>query len=160
MPSLEDQVINACVHGVRWDPVPPLRWVLDVVMAVRAAGAAFDWAYVEGESLERRVSLAMAAALGFAREFEPSVPESTVDMLARAAHGRLERVHFNFQQREYSAPAQVGRYLTRYLRLSSQRSLRRKATGLPSYLAAMWELEDPRNVPREGMRRVWAALRR
>lgn len=160
VPSLEDQVINACVHGVRWDPVPPLRWVLDVVMAVRVADAGFDWAYLEGESLERRVSLAMAAALGFARQFEPSIPESTIETLTHAAHGRLERVDFVLQQREYSASAQVGRYVTRYLRLSSHRSFRRKVGGFPSYLAAMWELEDPRNVPREGMRRVWAALRR
>lgn len=158
--SPEDQVINACVHGVRWDPVPPLRWVLDAVMAVRSAGGEMDWRYLEGESAERGVSLAMAAALNFARQYEPSIPEATISALADASHGRLERWDFRFQQGGYSAPVQVGRYATRYLRLSSRRSPYRRAREFPTYLAAMWELENARRVPVEGVKRVWKAVRK
>ncbi len=160
VPSSEDQVINACVHGVRWDPVPPLRWVLDAVMAVRAAGDAFDWGYLEGEAGERGVSLAMAAALGFAREFEPSIPEATVAALSTAPHSRLERRDLRFQQGGYSAPVQIGRYATRYFRLASHRSAYRKLTEFPTYLAAMWELDSARAVPAQGVKRVWKAIRK
>lgn len=158
--SAEDQVINACVHGVRWDPVPPLRWVLDAVMAIRTAGDAFDWGYLEGEAAERGVSLAMAAALSFARDFEPSIPAATIEALMRVPRGRLERWDFRFQQGGYSAPVQIGRYVTRYLRLSSRRSAYRKIREFPTYLAAMWELDSARSVPAEGVKRVWKAVRR
>lgn len=157
-PSPEDQVINACVHGVRWDPVPPLRWVLDAVMAIRSAGDGFDWGYLESESCERGVSLAMSAALSFAREFEPTIPASTIEALENAQRGRLERLDFRFQQGGYSAPVQVGRYVTRYLRLSSHRNPYRRVREFPTYLAAMWELESARDVPGQGIRRVWKAV--
>lgn len=160
VPSPEDQVINACVHGVRWDPVPPLRWVIDAVMAIRSTGAAFEWDYLEGESVERGVSLAMAAALDFARQFEPSIPATTVEALASGPHKRIERWDFRAQQAGYSAFGQVGRYLTRYLRLSSRRRPQRRLREFPVYLAAMWELDSPRTVPLEGVRRVWRAARR
>lgn len=158
--SAEDLVINACVHGVRWDPVPPLRWVVDAVMAIRSAGDAFNWMYLEGEAMERGVSLAMAAALSFAREFEPAIPPRTIEALAGRRHGRLERWDFRFQQGGYSAPVQVGRYVTRYMRLSSRRGQTRRLQEFPRYLAAMWELDSPRSVPAEGVKRLWTALRR
>jgi hypothetical protein len=158
--STEDHLINACVHGVRWDPTPPLRWVLDCVMNVRAAGDALDWAYVEDEASRRGVTLAMAAALNFARDFEPSIPEATIAALAGARHGRLERYDFRFQQGGYSAPVQVGRYMTRYLRLASRRGATRTVREFPTYLSAMWELDDDGSVPREGVKRVWKAIRR
>ncbi|MEO8539540.1 MAG: nucleotidyltransferase family protein, partial [bacterium] len=159
VPSAEDQVINACVHGVRWDPVPPLRWLLDAVMVLRATEA-FDWEYLEAESQERGVGLAMAAALEFARDFEPSIPGETISRLRAGKHSRLERFDFRFQQGGYSAPVQVGRYATRYLRLSNGRSSWRRTAEFPTYLAAMWEIEDARKVPAEGVKRVWKAVRR
>ncbi len=158
-PSAEDQVINACVHGVRWDPVPPLRWLLDAVMVIRATGQ-FDWEYLEAESRQRGVGLAMAAALEFAREFEPTIPGEVPERLLAGHHSRLEQWDFRFQQGGYSAPVQVGRYATRYLRLSSGRSPWRKTREFPTYLAAMWEIEDGRSVPIEGLKRVWTAVRR
>ena len=155
----EDQVINACVHGVRWDPLPPLRWVLDAVMVIRSAGNDFDWEYLFEESRRRDVSLGMSAALAFAAEFEPSIPQAIIDRLSAEKAGRLERWDFRFQQGGNSLVSQIGRYVTRYLRLSAHRSPLRRALDFPTYLECMWELERPRQVPAEGIRRIWRRLR-
>jgi hypothetical protein len=154
----EDHVVNACVHGVRWDPVPALRWVIDAVTAIRTAGLAFEWDYVVAEGRRRRVGLAMSAALDFARQFEPSIPESAVSGLQSGA-GRLERWDFRAQQSRDRLSSQVARYVTRYARLSSGRSAWRKATDFPTYLECMWELDRPAQVPRDGLRRVAARAR-
>ncbi|MBK6561813.1 nucleotidyltransferase family protein [Candidatus Amarobacter glycogenicus] len=156
----EDHVINACVHGTRWDPVPSLRWVVDTVVVVRAAGRAFDWEYLVRQSVRRSVTLSMAAALEFAADYEPSIPGPTIEELRRVPPGRLQRLDFRAQQAGYGAGFQVLRYLTRYARLSSGRSLYRKAADFPTYLECMWELDRPRQVPLEGLRRVFRRLRR
>lgn len=158
-PGPEDQVINACVHGVRWDPLPPLRWVIDAVMVIRAAGDGFDWEYLAQEARRREVTVGMSAALAFASRFEPSIPQATVDQLASERAGRLERWDFRFQQGGNSVVSQIGRYVTRYLRLSAHRSPLRKARDFPTYLECMWELESPRQVPAESIRRVWRRVR-
>ncbi|MBK7724461.1 MAG: nucleotidyltransferase family protein [Dehalococcoidia bacterium] len=155
----EDHVINACVHGTRWDPVPSLRWVVDTVVIVRAAGSAFDWEYLVHQSVRRRVTLSMAAALEFAADYEPSIPGPTIEELRIVPAGRLQRLDFRAQQGADSAGFQVLRYLTRYARLTSRRSLYRKAADFPTYLECMWELDRPRQVPLEGLRRVFRRLR-
>ena len=155
----EDHVINACVHGTRWDPVPALRWVLDAVTVVRVAGTAFDWEYLAEESIRRRVTLSMSAALEFAAGFESSIPRETIERLARHPAGRLERLDFRGQQGGDGAASQVLRYLTRYGRLASRRGAFRKAKDFPTYLECMWELDSPRQVPLDGARRLVARAR-
>ncbi len=156
--SPEDHVVNACVHGARWDPVPALRWLPDTVLAIRSKGAAFEWDYLVEEGRRRQVGLALGAALAFAQDFEPAIPHSAVDAL-RSGAGRLERWDFRTQQGADSTANQVGRYLTRYARLTRGRSALRKVTDFPTYLECMWELERPRQVPADGIRRVVARLR-
>ncbi|MGE0598727.1 MAG: nucleotidyltransferase family protein [Dehalococcoidia bacterium] len=157
--SPEDHVINACVHGARWDPVPALRWALDVAVTVRSAGASFDWEYLVREAARRRVSLAMCSALAFLRDYESSIPAGVVEELEALPVRRLERVDFRMQQGGAGIGSQVGRYITRYGRLSSGRSLLRKFSDFPTYLECMWELDSPAAVPRDGVSRVWRRLR-
>jgi hypothetical protein len=156
--SPEDHVLNACVHGVRWDPVPALRWLPDTVSAIRSRGDSFEWDYLLEEGKRRRVGLALGAALRFATDFEPSIPERIVEALIDSA-GRVERWDFRMQQGSDGVTNQVGRYLTRYARLTRGRSVVRKAADFPTYLECMWELDRPRQVPLDGVRRVSARLR-
>jgi len=156
--SPEDHVVNACVHGVRWDPTPALRWAPDAVTTIRAAGETFDWEYVVEEGRRRQTGLALAAALRYAGRFEPSIPRDAVSRLAAGA-GRLERWDFRAQQAREGVAPQVARYLTRYARLSSHRSPWRKVADFPTYLECMWELDRPRQVPVDGARRIIARAR-
>jgi hypothetical protein len=63
------------------------------------------------------------------------------------------------QQGSDGVTNQIGRYLTRYARLTRGRNVARKATDFPTYLECMWELERPRQVPLDGVRRVSARVR-
>ena len=152
----EDLLMNLCVHGVRWDPVPPLRWIADAVTLARAQQ--LDWHLVESESARRGVSIAMEAALRELSRFEP-VPEGVFEQLAQAPRGRIERVDFHAQQSRDSTSGMVARYLTRYLRLTARRGMAARARSFPVYLQGMWELDSPRQVPGESLRRVLARLR-
>jgi hypothetical protein len=157
--SPEDHVINACVHGVRWDPTPALRWALDVAMILRASGDSFDWDYLAAEAAKREVSLALAAALEFVREYEPSVSSSAISEMQAIPTDRLQRVDFRAQQGGFAVTTQALRYFTRYARLASGRGPIRTLREFPTYLECMWELERPSQVPLDGLRRIWRRFR-
>ncbi|HEY7535176.1 MAG TPA: nucleotidyltransferase family protein, partial [Thermodesulfobacteriota bacterium] len=38
-----DQLLHVCAHGVRWDPVTPIRWIADAVTILKKAQHEIDW---------------------------------------------------------------------------------------------------------------------
>ena len=151
VPAPEDLLINVCVHGVRWDPVPPIRWIADSVTILRAQPV--DWQLLTAEADRRGVSLAMEAALREVSVYEP-VPEDALARLAAARRGWLERRDFAAQQAGSNTSAMVVRYITRFLRLTARKGAARRAAAFPVFLQGMWELDSVRQVPREGLRRL------
>lgn len=49
----EDQILHLCEHGMRWSPLPPLRWLADVAVVVRGEGHRLDTDYLR-DAAERR----------------------------------------------------------------------------------------------------------
>lgn len=87
-----DQLLHVAVHGARWGPVPPVRWLADAVAIERSAPASMDWTRLVAEATRRRVTASLSAALerlvdavGF------RVPEEVLEHLRAAPKGALER---------------------------------------------------------------------
>ena len=51
-----DQLLHVAVHGARWNPVPPVRWLADAVAIERSAGAELDWDRLVAEATRRGVT--------------------------------------------------------------------------------------------------------
>ncbi|HMO54669.1 MAG TPA: hypothetical protein PJ994_09205, partial [Tepidiformaceae bacterium] len=147
-----DHLVHAIVHGSRWDPIPPLRWIADATLLLRRH--TIRWDLVVSEAERRGVTLAVGAGLAFLREhFEAPIPEEPPRQLLERGHGVLERADFRFQQGGRGAAAQSARYVTRYLRLTRGKSPVVRLNLFPAYLRAMWGLESAWGLPREGTRR-------
>ncbi len=156
--SPTDHLVHLVVHGVRWDPVPPIRWIADAVTLIRTNE--IDWDVVATEAEQRGVALAVGAALRFLRdEFAVQVPHGQLSKVESVAPGRLERIDFRFQQGGAGAVSQISRYVTRYLRLTSRRSALERVRLFPLYLRAMWGLESAWAIPKDGLRRTWIRAR-
>jgi hypothetical protein len=154
----EDHLVHAIVHGTRWDPIPPTRWVVDAALLVRRH--IMDWDLVVFESERRGVTLAVGSGLAFLRQhFEPSIPDDVPERLLWARQGLLERVDFRLQQAGRGPVAQAGRYVSRFLRLTSRKGPVTRARYFPLYLRAMWGLESVWAVPGDGLRRSWKRAR-
>jgi hypothetical protein len=90
-----DQLLHVCVHGLRWASVPPIRWVADGVLTVRAAGPALDWGRLVRVARANDVTLAAGHALAYLREaFAAPVPEEVTAELAAARKPVHERLAF------------------------------------------------------------------
>ena len=58
-----DQLIQTCLHGLRWSPVHSAHWIADAAHIIRRSGSTLDWSVVVLESRRRRVALQMREAL-------------------------------------------------------------------------------------------------
>lgn len=156
----EAHLVHVVAHGVRWDPVPPVRWIADSTVLLGRFGAGWDWAFTAELARRLGVSRAVAAGLGYLRDnLGAAVPPEAVEELLESPSSALERLDFRAQQAGSGPIWQSLRYTTRYLRLSSRRPLTRRIADFPPYLQVIWELDSPWVVPKDAMRRVWLRAR-
>src|SRR4029079_7229644 len=69
VPSFEDQVLHACVHGAAWDYFGTLRWAADSTIILRARQATFDWSYLLEQCRLRRVIIPIRNCLEYLSRF-------------------------------------------------------------------------------------------
>jgi hypothetical protein len=150
-----DQLFQVCVHGVRWEPTPPIRWVADAVLLARTG--AVRWSRLPEQAADHRLVLQLHAALAYLRRLFPAeVPPRVVDDLAALPVAA-------WQRREHAVKTRPDSYWRR-LRFHYYNHRRQRAVdgGLgevltfPAYLLARWGLSSAAEAPRF----VTAELRR
>lgn len=92
VPDHADQFLRACEHGVRYNIVPPFRWLADCVLLWRASAGRLDWDRVAAGARLTESVLAVRATLRFLRE-QLDVP------LPAEAFARLDRTTVTFHER-------------------------------------------------------------
>ncbi len=153
-----DHLLHVIVHGMRWDPIPPIRWIPDAILLMRTQS--IDWDLLVAEASRRGVVLATREALAYlVDEFAGPVPEVVLTSLGALPASRLERFDFAFEQGGPSPREQVVRYVSRYLRMTSGRGPLDRFRLFPVYLRAMWGLDSLWQIPRDGLRRTWTRAR-
>lgn len=58
-----DQLLQVCVHGLRWSPIHAATWLADAVNILRSAGARLSWDVLVEEVRQRQLQYQMMAAL-------------------------------------------------------------------------------------------------
>lgn len=131
-----DHLIQACVHGLTWVRVPPLRWVADAMAVMRGEPGGIDWDRLETLARRQELILPLEATLSYLhRAFDAPVPAPVLRHLAEAPVSRTDRLRFtNWQQNPRGRP--VGRLLHHYVMFS--RGLRgtgvmERAQAVPDY---------------------------
>jgi hypothetical protein len=88
-----DMLLHACVHGMQWSLISPIRWISDALLILEHAP--LDWARLAGEAEARVLVLPLRATLSFlATTFDAPVPpwllqrldDTTVPTWARAEY--------------------------------------------------------------------------
>ena len=155
-----DQLLHLSVHGIRWDPVPPIRWAADIYLLLQRRGPEVDWERLVTQAIDRGLTLELLAALSYVSEqLGSAVPLEVLGALRRARPSRLAYLDFRAQGARTTVPSQVARYVTRYARLSAGQPILRRMGDAPFYLQELWGLQRARDVPLDGARRTVGRLR-
>jgi len=87
-----DQLLCVCIHGLMWNDVPPMRWIVDALLVLRSSEQPVDWQRLLEMARACRGSLSVHAALSYLRErFDAPVPDFVLAELERTPTTRLER---------------------------------------------------------------------
>jgi hypothetical protein len=80
-----DQLLHVLAHGVRWNAMAPLRWVLDAALVIAGTPGGPDWDRLAEQARLRRLAVPIHRALGYLRRrFAIAVPETTLAALGDA----------------------------------------------------------------------------
>jgi hypothetical protein len=153
--SATDQLLHVCVHGSRWDPLPPIRWAADAYTLIAKNTETLDWERLVREARARQLTLSLRGCLAYLRdELNAPVPASVLEQLRRSRTTRLERWDYRTQGAPDTVTWTVARYVTRYLRLQARRPWWKQVRDFPAYLQEMWSVQNPWSVPADAVRRV------
>jgi hypothetical protein len=133
--SATDMVLHACVHGVRWSIVPPVRWAADALSVMRAAGDRLDWTRLAAEGERRLVVPALVATLGYLRtSLDAPVPPAILARLEGAPVPAWVQAEYRLKLRPRSRARQAKYHWYLHRRLSAAPTVAGAAWRFPAYL--------------------------
>ncbi len=87
-----DALIHTCVHGGRWNPLPPVRWVSDAIHILRSSAHGIAWQRLVDLAQWLGVTLPVQDSLDYlTRNFNAPVPDEVLAQLACVPVSAQER---------------------------------------------------------------------
>jgi hypothetical protein len=97
-----DRLLHALAHGLRWNQVPPLRWVLDAALILTGDDAP-DMRRLVEQARRRRLAVPVRRGLDYLRRrFAMPVPDDALRALARSG-SQLQRWEADLEERDPAA---------------------------------------------------------
>lgn len=108
-----DQLVHCCAHGMRYNPVPPLRWLADAWKILGHPDHPVDPERAEAEARRRAEVLPLARTCRFLlRELGMPDPTGAATRLAALRADRFEWVEYWFRTRP---PSRMPQYIPHWL---------------------------------------------
>ena len=152
------------IHGLRWNPEPPVRWIPDAVMILRNGRQPIDWDWLVGFATEKHLTHRLHLGLAYlAMEFAAEVPPSALARLAGVRPTWRERLELRTllkPVRYESAMGPLLEALAEFPRMPGIGGPLRTAGAFTHFLRFHWGLSGRREIPRrllQGLRRRTAA---
>jgi hypothetical protein len=135
-----DALIHVLVHGIRWNPFPPMRWIADAAMILRSGGP-IDWDRLLAFACRFRLGMRLSLGLDLLKHgFRLPVPPEALERIG----GRRNLIEALELIANRGADER-----------SAWRHIRRG-----TYALRMMQGENARKVPRALVRELWARRRR
>jgi len=149
-----DQLLHTLVHGVKWSPVPPFRWIADAIMIMNASSAGVDWDRLVDQAERRRLILPVRHGLRYLHDrFEAPVPAAVLLRLEEIPVSRAERVEFRYKTENHKRKP-LGNIPILWFdssRLSGEKNLFRKLARFFGYVKHFWDVEHVWQLPLQAL---------
>jgi hypothetical protein len=165
-PDPTSHLIVTIVHGLRWNPAPPIRWIPDAMTMLRSHADEVAWADVVAFAKERCLSYRLHLGLSYLRQrFDAPIPAAVLTELGRVRLSMLERIEnpvvLQDLRSRYSPPmASWWIMLAEYCRYARGTGLLAFVVGFSHYLRYRWKLRGRLEIPGVVLRGVVKRLRR
>lgn len=158
-------LLHTVIHGVRWNPETPVRWIADALTILRLRGADLDWPRLLDFADRARLTGRLALGLNhLVAHFGVALPAPVTAHLAAWRPGLCERIAnrviLNDQERLYAHPlTKQWVMFADYCALSPGIDPLRRALGFSHYLRWAWGLRGRRELLPTVVAGLWRRLR-
>ena len=84
---------HTVIHGVRWNPLPPLRWIGDAMVQLQKDKKQIDWEELKRLSKAHRTTHRLGRGLRYlSNEFSVDLPETAIVALEKQPISLVERI--------------------------------------------------------------------
>jgi hypothetical protein len=128
-PNPTDMLFHVIIHGVVWNPVPPIRWIADAITMINSADFSIDWQRLAGLARKHHLGLRLKTGLQYLHDrFHPSIPPDVMKTVINLPVSHLEKVEYRFmansRENESNSPyAAFCCHLCRFRRLNAGRGI-------------------------------------
>jgi hypothetical protein len=95
-----DLLLHVCAHGVRWNSVPPIRWIADAITILNNAKEEINWDRAIALAKRHRLILPIKEAFNYLRSFLlVPVPETVLEELQTFSISKTEYFEYRVRTR-------------------------------------------------------------
>jgi hypothetical protein len=158
-----DLLLQVCVHGARWNPIPPIRWVADAMMILRSSETEIDWKRLLARAQAHHLILPLKDTLRYVRELlDAPIPTAVTTALQQMPVSTLERFEYAYKTHDHR-PKLLG-YLPvlwfDYGRSSLSTNTACKPLGFLKYLQYFWGFHEWWRTPFHALFLLWGRILR
>jgi hypothetical protein len=147
-PGPTELLLLTLVHGARWNPTPPFRWIADALVILRGSAPAIDWDRLVAGARAGRITLPAAAALDhLVRRWGAPVPPGVVARLRATPVPAMLRLEYAAKQRPLGFFPSAVFHTAHAGRAVGSTNLGRALLHLPTHLRHLWRLDGPLHLP-------------
>lgn len=159
--SVEHLLLHLCVHGMSWETVPPIRWILDVHLLLQHHVA--NWETVLTEAQRRGVTLPLAEALAIYEAVLPGeIPEAVRKQLQQLSPTAAQRLAYAQIVVEPLASQVLRSLLADWQTAKQEGQVKPGWDGMIRFLCLRWRVPSVWRLPGQfyhRFQRRWRSLR-
>lgn len=158
--SAEDQFFHVLVHGARWNPLPPIRWVADAYTVVLQEKQ-FDWNRIVELAKRFELQLPLRLMLDCLRDqFELSIPADVIDRMAAIPITKKQLKDYQALLRPNPLFGFLPAIYNDYSRRANGAGTLRRMFGFLRYMQFEWDVPTLWHLPVHAISRRLSKIRK
>jgi hypothetical protein len=99
-PGPTDMLLHVIIHGMAWNPIPPIRWIADAITLINSRDFTIDWQRLISIAQKNHLNLRFKNGLQYLYDnFHPSIPPSVMESVLNLPVSYLEKIEYRFMIR-------------------------------------------------------------
>ena len=137
-----DQLLQICIHGAKWNIIPPCRWVIDAITIINNDGDNIDWDRIVFQSKKFYVSKIIYETLSYLKQnYAALIPTSTTDTLSNEPLSKLENMEYKTRHCAYNKIGIIRALCLHYLSYLRSNTKPHSFTNFITFLKNLWGIK-------------------
>ena len=145
--SVSDEFFLNCIHGIRWNKMPPIRWIADAIVILNRHPD-IDWDSLVFQAKKRVMSKRLLTALGYLKSsFNVPIPSEIIQVLENHSVSPQEKREIAQLKKEPGWSSDLPILWARYSKVRQETKLPGGISGILKYFQIQWGLLSTWQVP-------------